>query len=457
MSSFCANMLAGVLLVSVGLPAQAQPTPRRTALLIGNSEYSGRTLKTAAADADLMRDMLGVFRFNAELVRNAGFARMQEALGAFAGRLGSRDSGLLYYAGFCAQTSTDTFLIPVDFEGRTEADLKERAVSVRELQARFELKGSGLKVLAFSGCRDYNDASWRRVAPAPSDGNVAVILAMEPALASPQDGTSGNGVFMMGMREALGGRDTDLLGALLSAASGFGTSIGNPERAQVAWKLSGPANDFRLRMEPRAAAAKPPARSTVRDFLVRGRTEAAGYGLYSYLLFPSRPAPVDEARYREIIEVYRSMLQEAGNSSFAPRDLNITYIPVTGSLAPSATAQQILAAYDYDSALNIMQVQRRGSGVLKGPYVISSLVPLSGATVQAELFIIQDLSSVPQNLIPLYIREFEAKASEQRSWTAERMDGFLLTVRTAISAVANEGVAAQPAFAVVIDLFKKSQ
>jgi hypothetical protein len=209
-------------------------------------------------------------------------------------------------------------------------------------------------------------------------------------------------------------------------------------------------------MEPRAAAAKPPARSTVRDFLVRGGKEAAGYGLYSYLLFPSRPAPVDEARYREILEVYRSMLQEAGNSSFAPRELNITYIPVTGSLGPAATAQQILAAYDYDSALRIMQVQRRESGVLKGPYVISSLVPLSAATTQAELFIIQDLSAVPLNLIPLYIREFEAKASEQRSWAAERMDGFLLTVRTAIGTVANEGVAAQPAFAVVINLIKKN-
>ena len=68
-----------------------------------------------------------------------------------------------------------------------------------------------------------------------------------------------------------------------------------------------------------AAPAPPPARNTVRDFLVRDRKEYPGYGLYSYLLFPSRPAPADEARYREVIGVYLSMLAEAGTSSFARR------------------------------------------------------------------------------------------------------------------------------------------
>jgi hypothetical protein len=151
------------------------------------------------------------------------------------------------------------------------------------------------------------------------------------------------------------------------------------------------------------------------------------------------------------------MLQEAGTSSFARQQLNITYIPVTGSPGTKPTPEQVLAAYDYEGALKVMQMQRPQSSPLKGPYVISSLVPLTDATAQSKAFIFQDLSSVPQTLIPLYIRDFEAQASQERSWTSDTMDRFLLAVRTAVGRVANEGGAAAPAFAVVIDLFKQGQ
>ncbi|MBM3773658.1 MAG: caspase family protein [Acidobacteria bacterium] len=469
MSSYCVfSILSKVLLASLCLlSGQAQPAPRRIALLIGNSEYSGRALSAVAADATLMRAMLLDFEFDAGLIQNAGFAEMRGAVGAFVGRLGSlgsRDAGLLYYAGFCAQTPTDTYLIPVDFGGRTDADLQARAISVRELQARFASQHSGLKVLALSGCRDYNETSWnpvagqragnRGVALAPVRGDIAVILAMEPALAGAQDGARPYGGFMIAMREALGRRDTDLLGALLSAASRFGSSVSNPQRAQIAWQLDGPANDFRIeRVAPRAAA-RPPARSTVRDFLVRVRKEDSGYGLYSYLLFPSRPAPTEEARYQEVIGVYLSMLETAGTSSFARRELNITYIPVTGLVGPPATPEKVLAAYDYEGALKIIQAQRPDLDTRKGPYVISSLVPLTGATGRMKSVIFQDLSAVPQDLIPLYIREFEALVAQERSWASETMDGFLLSLRTAIGRVASEGRNAAPAFSFVIELWK---
>jgi hypothetical protein len=456
-TSWVSNILTGMLLVSLWLPAMAQPTPRRAALLIGNGDYSGRTLNAATADAELMRSLLSEFRFDVELIKNAGIAKMQEALGAFAGRLASGDVGLLYYAGFCAQTPTDTYLIPVDFGGGIDSDFQAHAISVRELQARFESNGRGLRMIALSGCRDYSDAAWRGVALGPPDANLALILAIEPAPASIQNSAPNNGLFMIALREALGARNTDLLSALLGAASRFGTSVSDPARAQVAWKLSGPANAFWLRMEPLATAARPPADSTVRDFLLRGRKEVSGYGLYSYLLFPSRPAPSEEGRYRAVIDVYLNMLLEAGTSSFARQQLNITYIPVTGSPGPKPTPEQVLAAYDYEAALKVIQVQSPQSNPLKGPYVISSLVPLTGATAQSKAFIFQDLSSVPQTLIPLYIRDFEAQATQKRSWTSDTMDEFLLAVRTALGRVANEGGAAAPAFAVVINLFKQGQ
>jgi hypothetical protein len=446
--------LAGALLASLSVPAQAQQ-PRRAALLIANSEYGTRSVAAAAADAQLMRSMLGEFRFEGKLIENAGLGEMRNAVDAFAGNLGPGDAALLYYAGFCAQSATDTYLIPVDFQGQTDADWSPHAIAVRELEARIGAKGSRLKVVALTGCRDYTDSSWRGTTLGPADASVAFILAMEPTPATDQTAAT-NGRFMVALRDAFGGRDMDLLGVLLNAASRFGTAVNDPTRAQVSWTLSGAAKDFWLRMQPREAAAKPPATSTVRDFLVRGRREESGYGLYSYLLFPTRPAPAEEARCREVISVYLKMLQDAGSSSFPRRQLNITYIPVTGFLGSQPTADQVLASYDYDRALLMLRAQR-GSGALKGPYVLSSLVPLADATAQTDVFIFQDLSSVPQSLIPLYIREFEAQASQDRSWSSEAMAGFLLGIRTAISRVANEGASAAPAFTLIIDLFKKAQ
>ena len=127
---------------------------------------------------------------------------------------------------------------------------------------------------------------------------------------------------------------------------------------------------------------------------------------------------------------------------------------MTGPISAPTTPEKVLAAYDYDSALKIIQVQRPELNTLKGPYVISSLVPLTGATARTKSVIFQDLLPVPQTLIPLYIKEFEAQASQQRSWTSETMDGFLLGVRTAVGRVASEGREATPAFAILIDLFK---
>lgn len=436
---------AGALLALCIVPAQAQ-TGERAALIIGNGEYAGKALPAAVADARTMRQMLGVFGFRGEVVENAALAGMRGAIREFAGRLGEGSTGVLFYAGYCAQTETDTYLIPVDFEG---ADLAGRGIGLRGVQAQLGATAAELKVLVAGGCRDYTDGAWRGTAAPAAEGTAAVV-AMEPA------GTAENGTFIEAMKDALG-RNRDLLGALLGAAGRF-SRVHGPERAQVSWHVSGSAAHLWVPMAEQASAAKPPVKTTVREFLVRGQKEAPRYGLYSYLLFAAPPAADSEQQlYRELIGAYLKLLVEAGDApSFSPPELNITYLPVKQSQKPGTTAEQALADYDYDRARAILLAQKGAEG-LKGPYLVSSLVPLADVKARADLFLVQSLAPVPPNLAPLYIREFEACVSQERSWTAERMDKFLLAVRTAIGKVAQEGAAAAPAFNLIVDLVKKAQ
>ena len=437
------NGKAGALLALAVLPLQAQPG-RQTALVIGNAAYPGKALAAAVEDAGVMSGMLRAFAFRTETVENAGLERMRAAIRDFTGQLRAGDTGLLFYAGYCAQTADDTFLIPVDFTG---TDPAAGGLGLREAQGQLAASAAGFKILVAGGCRDYAAGAWRGTAP-PSGAGTAVVLAMEPA------GSAARGTFIEAMDEALR-RSREFLGALLGAAGRFARAADDPRRAQVNWQVSGSAERFWITMREQAAA-KPPAKATVREFLARGQKEAPRYGLYSYLLFAGPPAESERQLYVELIGAYLKLLVEAGDApSFAPPELNITYVPVK-KRPQQPTAEQVLAEYDYDRALAILVAQKGGEG-LRGAYLISSLAPLADVKTRADLFVAQSLANVPPHLAPLYIREFEACVSRERSWTAERMDQFLLAVRTAIGKVAEEGAAAAPAFQLIVDLVKKAQ
>lgn len=203
-----------------------------------------------------------------------------------------------------------------------------------------------------------------------------------------------------------------------------------------------------------AAAAPAPApaapRSTIRvsahDFLLRGALASEGYGLYSYLLFPSNDAasrPRSTAALKALIEQVdpRAAVEAAG---FEPREINITYVPMSEAVPERPALDWLVDRYDYARAKRIL-----GFVVAEpspGPYLVSFLRPLDRAPGADEEALVQDLSWVPPDLVTLWVAAFTRDVRQPRFWDKEHLSSFALRMRTLVAVAAEPfGIGAKAA------------
>jgi len=178
-------------------------------------------------------------------------------------------------------------------------------------------------------------------------------------------------------------------------------------------------------------------RETGRSFLVKGSTEVAGYGLYSYLLLGSHPDSSNRERYLKVIGAYLSMVDEVAKLEpyFRPGQLNIAYLPVEASPDPNPSADWLLEHYDYARARALLDVLP--GNLREGPYIISALAPLQSVSPGQYLF--QDLSAVPakdSDLASWWVREFLSQAAQEHYWEPKTTELFALKMRTTIAVLA---------------------
>ena len=166
---------------------------------------------------------------------------------------------------------------------------------------------------------------------------------------------------------------------------------------------------------------------TVRSVLPRNTLEAPKYGLYSYILFASRPIDATRGRYLAVLSAFLEKFGEAKEYiGVLPLDrLNITYIPARADpVATRVSASWLLDHYDYARAKVFLdKVERRHD---RDIYLVSSLAPLTQVKTPTLPFLEQDLSEVPIQLLPLWIREFELKVSDERPWALRELSNLAL-------------------------------
>jgi hypothetical protein len=171
-----------------------------------------------------------------------------------------------------------------------------------------------------------------------------------------------------------------------------------------------------------------PPRETGTAFLLPDRAERAGYGLYSYLLLGAPPTESTRDRYARAIESFLEMIPEIGRlEAHVPRQsLNVAYLPVDQEPgAPPVASSWVLAHYDHARARSLLRLL---PGPLRGgPYIVSTLAPLSqeGSVEGPRLF--QDLSRVPSHLVSTWVTEFLNQAAQERFW--EERSGRALALR----------------------------
>jgi hypothetical protein len=175
--------------------------------------------------------------------------------------------------------------------------------------------------------------------------------------------------------------------------------------------------------------------------LLTGRSEEKGYGLYSYLLFGSRPTEESRPRYLSALEAYVTLaerlhaLTEAG---IAPRQLNVTHVPVIQlpRTEDRPSAQWLLDRYDYARARAVL-TEMPGDYRAEGPYIVSTLSPLTGSARFPDEYLYQDLTIVPPRVVGAYAQAFLNQAAQERFWEARTAARLALALRTTLATAAD--------------------
>ncbi len=127
---------------------------KRTALVIGNSEYEGGSLRNPANDAQDMASALGKLGFDVTLKINAGQEQMEEAISEFGRKLYLGGVGLFYYAGHGVQVAGENYLIPVNATIESESDVRYKAVNIGQVLGKMGEARNGLNMVILDACRD---------------------------------------------------------------------------------------------------------------------------------------------------------------------------------------------------------------------------------------------------------------------------------------------------------------
>jgi hypothetical protein len=141
----------------LGATTEATGEPR-VALVIGNSAYEAVSpLDNPKNDATLMATTLRDLGFTVIEERDADIRAMARAIRDFGKALrkaGPTAVGLFFYAGHGVQARGTNYLIPLDAEIETEADLDIEAVSASSVLSQMEGAGNALNLVILDACRN---------------------------------------------------------------------------------------------------------------------------------------------------------------------------------------------------------------------------------------------------------------------------------------------------------------
>ena len=198
-----------------------------------------------------------------------------------------------------------------------------------------------------------------------------------------------------------------------------------------------------------------PNLTTGRNFLVSGSddrpNDEAGYGLYSYLVIPRVPSDSESSRYINVISNFLRKgpdVLELENYAVPRSELNIAYVPVrrmpdsefSEHIAQGdylSASAWVLSNYDYARASIIVGNTSNQSSA--GPLIVSYSQPLTAArSIDSRQLIVQDYSTVPENIVPSMIQRFFDRAG-QTSWSNSKVEDFAYELVTIFSVLA-EGV-----------------
>jgi len=134
------------------VPTSAQQGAR-VALVIGNANYPDAPLTAPTQDARTLAEELRRSVFEVDLKENLGKEDMQRAVDAFTAKIRSGMAALFYFSGYGMQAARQTYLIPINGQVWSEADLRRDGFSVDSLLSEMNRKGARVKIVIIDAAR----------------------------------------------------------------------------------------------------------------------------------------------------------------------------------------------------------------------------------------------------------------------------------------------------------------
>jgi len=187
---------------------------KRYALVIGNSNYNKDigTLKNPLNDATDVASELRKSNFEVQLVTNATYVQMREAMRKFHEKLTAgpvdKTVGLFYYAGHGVAYQDENYLVPIDADVKFEDDITRMCFPVqRMVLANMERSNSRMNIVILDACRNNPfPATTRSVSSGLGEMKRArgsfIAYATSPGSVA-SDGSGRNGLYTQELIKAL--------------------------------------------------------------------------------------------------------------------------------------------------------------------------------------------------------------------------------------------------------------
>ena len=214
-------------------------TEGRTALVIGNASYIDAPLANPVHDAEDMAVALKKSGFKVDLHLNSNQRQMESAIQDLGDRLRQGGVGLFYFAGHGIQVKGVNYLIPVNANIKTEADVRYEAVNAGRALSQMQEAGNRLNMVFLDACRNNPYARSFRSADsglaamdAPSGSLVSFATAPGNVAA---DGTGRNGIYTKHLLRQMKVKDLELGRMMKQVRRGVQTDTG---KQQMPFELS---------------------------------------------------------------------------------------------------------------------------------------------------------------------------------------------------------------------------
>ncbi|MFV2053385.1 caspase family protein [Aliiroseovarius sp. YM-037] len=199
------------------IPAAATAADR-VALVVGMSDYKhipalDNTLNDARGLAETLEDI----DFDVTLALDTPLAELSGILGDFAFKAETSELALVYFAGHGVEVQGENFLIPIDANVQSNADVQRQSVSLDQLLATVE-RARKMRIVILDSCRDNPlgdlidltsadtdgtaEASGGGLAPASPDRGLLVAYAAKDGQVA-LDGSGDNSPYATALMERL--------------------------------------------------------------------------------------------------------------------------------------------------------------------------------------------------------------------------------------------------------------